>query len=73
MDIVHQMLTRFYDGGVYNVLYTYPDAQAYRKGRFTGLDQASPRRPGRCCSRTRSPTYATLKPVAATSGGERRR
>ena len=58
VDLVHQMLTRFYESAVYDVLYTYPDNQAYRKNRFTGWIR-SPRRPGRCCSPTaRRPTRA---------------
>ena len=36
-QIVHEMLTRFQQSGVYNVIYTYPDLQAYVKGRFEGF------------------------------------
>jgi peptide/nickel transport system substrate-binding protein len=71
MDIVHQMLTRFYDAAVYNVLFTYPDLQAYRKNRFTGWIR-QPEKTGPVIFSNTSPTYAKLKPVtaAATGGGD---
>jgi peptide/nickel transport system substrate-binding protein len=71
MDIVHQMLTRFYESATYNVLYTYPDDQAYRKGRFTGWTK-QPENTGPVLFSNSSPTYAKLKPVvaSATSGGD---
>src|SRR5262245_43400465 len=71
MDIVHQMLTRFYDAAVYNVLFTYPDLQAYRKNRFTGWIR-QPEKTGPVLFSNTSPTYARLKPVtaAATGGGD---
>ncbi|HKE78339.1 MAG TPA: ABC transporter substrate-binding protein [Solirubrobacteraceae bacterium] len=71
MDIVHQMLTRFYDAAVYDVLYTYPDLQAYRKNRFTGWIH-QPEKTGPVIFSNTSPTYAKLKPVtaAATGGGD---
>ena len=36
MEIVHEMLTRFYSHAVYLPLYYQGDLQAYRKDRFTG-------------------------------------
>ena len=68
MDLVHQMLTRFYESAVYDVLYTYPDLQAYRKGRFTGWIR-QPEKTGPVLFSNTSPTYARLKPVAASAAG----
>ncbi len=39
VEIVHEMLSRLQQWGVYHVLYTYPDLQAYVKDRFTGFVQ----------------------------------
>ena len=36
VEIVHEMLRRFYSHAVYHVLYLSPDLQAYRTDRFTG-------------------------------------
>jgi peptide/nickel transport system substrate-binding protein len=73
MDIVHQMLTRFYESAVYDVLYTYPDLQAYRKGKFTGWIR-QPEGTGPVLFSNTSPTYAALRPVArsasASGGGD---
>jgi peptide/nickel transport system substrate-binding protein len=66
MDIVHEMLTRFASTGVYNVLYTYPDLQAYRTDRFEGFVR-QPEGTGPVLFSNSSPTYALLKPVSATS------
>jgi peptide/nickel transport system substrate-binding protein len=68
MDIVHQMLTRFYDSAVYDVLYTYPDLQAYRKNKFTGWIR-QPEGTGPVIFSNTSPTYAALKPVVASATG----
>ena len=68
MDIVHQMLTRFYDSAVYDVLYTYPDTQAYRKDKFTGWIR-QPEKTGPVIFSNSSPTYARLKPVVASATG----
>jgi peptide/nickel transport system substrate-binding protein len=65
-QIVHEMLTRFYRSATYDSLYTYPDLQAYRKGRFTGWTQ-QPEKIGPVIFSNTSPTYAKLKPVSATS------
>ena len=70
MDIVHQMLTRFYESATYNVLYVYPDLQAYRKNRFTGWTR-QPANTGPVLFSNSSPTYAKLKPfVASASTGK---
>ena len=39
MDLVHEMLTRFYSHAVYMPLYMQPDLQAYRKDKFTGWER----------------------------------
>ena len=64
VDIVHQMLTRFYEAAVYDVLYVYPDLQAYRKNRFTGWTK-QPANTGPVLFSNSSPTYARLKPFVA--------
>jgi peptide/nickel transport system substrate-binding protein len=69
VDLVHQMLTRFQQSAVYNVLYTYPDNQAYRKGRFEGWTR-QPAKTGPVLFTNSSPTYANLKPVSASGGGD---
>ena len=38
MDIVHQMLTRFYESATYDVLYTYPDTAGLSQGPLHRLD-----------------------------------
>jgi peptide/nickel transport system substrate-binding protein len=68
VDLVHQMLTRFYAAAVYDVLYTYPDTQAYRKNRFTGWIR-QPEKTGPVLFSNSSPTYARLKPVVAGATG----
>jgi peptide/nickel transport system substrate-binding protein len=70
VDLVHQMLTRFYESATYDVLYVYPDLQAYRKNRFTGWIQ-QPEKTGPVLFSNSSPTYAKLKPfVASASTGK---
>jgi peptide/nickel transport system substrate-binding protein len=67
-DLAHQMLTRFYEAAVYDVLYTSPDLQAYRKNRFTGWTR-QPEKTGPVLFSNSSPTYARLKPAVATATG----
>ena len=67
-DLIHQMLLRFHDADVYQVLYVYPDTQAYVKGRFTGF-QRQPAGTGPVIYSNSTPTYATLAPVSAKAGG----
>jgi peptide/nickel transport system substrate-binding protein len=70
VELVHQMLTRFYEAAVYDVLYVYPDLQAYRKNRFTGWIR-QPEKTGPVLFSNSSPTYAKLKPfVASASTGK---
>jgi peptide/nickel transport system substrate-binding protein len=68
-QIVHEMLTRFQQSGTYHVLYTEPELQAYRKGRFEGFVQ-QPAKVGPVVYQQTSPTYAVLKPASAESGGD---
>ena len=68
-QIVHEMLTRFQQSATYNVLYTEPELQAYRKGRFEGFVR-QPAKIGPVIYQQTSPTYAVLKPASASSGGD---
>jgi peptide/nickel transport system substrate-binding protein len=68
-QIVHEMLTRFQQSATYNVLYTEPELQAYRKGRFEGFVQ-QPAKIGPVIYQQTSPTYAVLKPASGSSGGD---
>ena len=68
-EIVHEMLTRFQKSAVYNVIYTYPDTQAYVKNRFEGFVR-QPAEIGPVVYSNTSPSYALLKPVSASSGGD---
>ena len=68
-EIVHEMLTRFQQNATYDVLYTYPDTQAYVKGRFEGFVR-QPAKIGPVVYSNTSPSYARLKPVTATAGGD---
>ena len=68
-QIVHEMLTRFQQSGTYHVLYTEPELQAYRKGRFEGFVR-QPAKIGPVVYQQTSPTYAVLKPASASSGGD---
>ena len=68
MQIVHQMLTRFYRSAVYDALVYEPDLDAYRTNRFTGwLRQPEPNGP--VVFSNTSPSYANLTPVAGSGGG----
>jgi peptide/nickel transport system substrate-binding protein len=69
VQIVHDMLTRFQQSAVYDVLYTYPDNQAYRKNRFTGWTR-QPAETGPVLFSNTSPTYAKLKPVSASAASD---
>ena len=63
------MLTRFAATGVYNVLYTYPDLQAYRTDRFEGfVRQPEGIGPGAVLE-----LVAELRDPQAGVGGHRRR
>jgi peptide/nickel transport system substrate-binding protein len=68
MQIVHTMLTRFYRAATYDALYTLPDLQAYRTGRFTGWTR-QPAGTGPVLFTNTSPTYAKLAPITAAAAG----
>ena len=63
------MLTRFQKSAVYDVIYTYPDTQAYVKGRFEGFVR-QPAKIGPVVYSNTSPSYARLKPVTASASGD---
>ena len=67
-EIVHEMLTRWQQTAVYNVLWEEPDTIAYVKDRFTGWT-AQPAKTGPVIYSNTSPTYARIKPVTASVGG----
>ena len=48
------------------MIYTYPDTQAYVKGRFEGFVQ-QPAKTGPVLYSNTSPSYALLKPVSAST------
>jgi peptide/nickel transport system substrate-binding protein len=68
-QIVHEMLTRLQQWGVYHVIYTYPDLQAYVKGRFDGFVR-QPAKIGPVVYSNTSPSYARLKPATASAAGD---
>ena len=68
VEIVHEMLKRHAQWGVYNTLYTEPDTQAYVNDRFTGWVK-QPAETGPVLYSNTSPTYARLKPVSASADG----
>ena len=68
IDIVHRMLTLFYESAVYNVVAQSPDLQAYRTDRFKGWLQ-QPADVGPVIFSNTSPTYANLTPIASSGGG----
>ena len=67
-EMVHEMLSRWQESAVYNVLYTEPDTQAYVKDRFTGWAR-QPEKTGPVLYSNTSPSYARLKPVTASAAG----
>ncbi|MET0158727.1 MAG: hypothetical protein ABW279_04505, partial [Acidimicrobiales bacterium] len=71
VELVHEMLTMFYDEAAYSVLAYAPDLQAYRTDRFEGwLKQ--PAEIGPVLFSNTSPTYVNLQPVSDTTddGGD---
>ena len=68
-QIVHEMLTRLQQWGVYHTLYVYPDTQVYRKGRFTGFVR-QPAKTGPVYYSNTSPSYALMKPVTGSGSGD---
>jgi len=68
LALVHEMLTRFHESAVYQVLALTPDLQAYRTDRFAGwLHQ--PTDVGPVIFSNTSPTYRNLTVAASSSGG----
>jgi peptide/nickel transport system substrate-binding protein len=67
-EIVKEMLTRWAQSAVYDVMYTDPDLIAYRKDRFTGWVK-QPAETGPVIFSNSSPSYARLKPVTASASG----
>jgi peptide/nickel transport system substrate-binding protein len=68
MEIVHEMLTRFYDHHVYFPLYYSADTQAYDKEKFEGW-QRQPADTGPVLFSNSSPSYASLAPASADANG----
>ena len=68
-QIVHEMLARVQQWGVYHVLYTYPDTQAYRKSAFEGFVK-QPAKTGPVFYSNTSPSYSLMKAVTASSSGD---
>jgi peptide/nickel transport system substrate-binding protein len=71
VEIVHEMLTLFYDEAAYSVLAYAPDLQAYRTDRFEGWLR-QPADIGPVLFSNTSPTYVNLQPVSEDSaaGGD---
>ncbi|HEX4746044.1 MAG TPA: ABC transporter substrate-binding protein [Gaiellaceae bacterium] len=64
-EIVHEMLTRFYEAAGYIILATSPDLQAYRTDRFTGWVK-QPAEIGPVLFSNSSPTYWNLTPTGGS-------
>jgi peptide/nickel transport system substrate-binding protein len=69
LDIVHDMLTRFYKSASYIVTATSPDLQAYRTDRFEGWVH-QPAEIGPVIFSNSSPTYWNLKPIASAGADD---
>ena len=69
IEIVHEMLRRFYSHAVYHVLYLDTDLQAYRTDRFTGWVR-QPADVGPVMFSNSSPSYALLEPVSEEEAAE---
>ena len=67
-EIVHQMLTRFYESGVYVNLVQNPDLEAYRTDRFEGWIR-QPAEVGPVIFTNTSPTYYNLTPIEGGGSG----
>ena len=70
IDLVHQMLTLFYEESTYVVLFEDADLQAYRTDRFEGWTR-QPAETGPVIFTNTSPTYFNLKPIGGDGGDER--
>jgi peptide/nickel transport system substrate-binding protein len=69
IDLVHQMITLFYNESTYVVLYHDADTQAYRTDRFTGWTQ-QPKGTGPVVFTNSSPTYFNLTPIEGGGGDD---
>ncbi len=69
IDLVHQMLTLFYEESTYVVLFEDADLQAYRTDRFEGWTR-QPAETGPVIFTNTSPTYFNLKPIGGDGGDE---
>jgi peptide/nickel transport system substrate-binding protein len=69
VELVHEMLTLFYEDASYVVLDYAPDLQAYRTDRFQGWVR-QPADTGPVIFSNTSPSYALLEPVAAADGAD---
>ena len=69
IDLVHQMLTLFYEESTYVVLYEDADLQAYRTDRFEGWTR-QPADTGPVIFTNTSPTYFNLKPIGGGGGDD---
>lgn len=67
VDLVHQMLSLFYEKATYVVLFEDADLQAYRTDRFEGWTR-QPAETGPVLFTNTSPTYFNLKPIGG--GGD---
>ena len=73
MDIVHQMLTRFYESAVYDVLYTYPDNCRPIARTASPAGSSQPEKTGPVLFSNSSPTYAQPQARGGRRDGLRRR
>jgi peptide/nickel transport system substrate-binding protein len=69
VEIVHEMLTIFYEEAAYAVLYYAPDLQAHRTDRFEGFVR-QPAEIGPVLFSNTSPSYAQLEPVSEDGDGD---
>ena len=67
-EIVHEMLTLFYEEASYAVLYYSPDLQAYRTDRFEGWVR-QPADTGPVLFTNSSPTYVNLRAIDGGGSG----
>jgi peptide/nickel transport system substrate-binding protein len=69
VDLVHQMLTLFYEESTYVVLFEDADLQGYRTDRFEGWLR-QPAEVGPVIFTNTSPTYFNLKPIGGGGGAD---
>ena len=69
VELVHEMLTLFYEDAAYVVLDYAPDLQAYRTDRFEGWVR-QPAETGPVIFSNTSPSYVQLAPVSGGADGD---